>query len=72
MSKRVTINQLLKITKTLKGWPLNSLDWKENSTTWINLMLTAILKYNVYPLFKIEVKLNLFNTTSRAIYVSLI
>lgn len=62
----IKVGDILDITP---DWPLfgNKINSKRS---WISLMTIAISKYNVYPLFKIDVKQNLFNTSSYALYVS--
>lgn len=54
-----------------RHWPLFRADLNGSEPmSWIRLMTAAILKYNTYPLFRIDVKLNIFNTSWYALYVS--
>lgn len=71
VNRRIEFNGMFKHYK--QNRPLFQFDANETTqNSWINTMMNAILKYDVYPLFKIHVHINMFNTSSNGLYVSIL
>lgn len=66
---RLSNLDILKISRDFGGWPLVSHRWKADKEKWTQFVLKAFSNY-VFPLIKVHVQIDLFNTSRYEIYVS--
>lgn len=65
---KINVNDILQIAKYS---PLFNARQADLQRKWIDLLMMAITRYNVSPLFKISVKIDLYNISRNALYVRL-